>query len=179
MTIKIDNSRTVMIQAEMGYVQCVTESGHGYTKPHILSNIIVNPMGFIIKLNCERTSMLQPFSIEEPRDTAFGAYLEKYRESFIVWCRIPAPFVLRRLSLSTKRQKIGAELEKARAKRDEWERRVKALEVSYEEAKKTEINDIVEAANITPEELAALIRKMKTEMPGSVTDDTEAEEENT
>jgi F0F1-type ATP synthase membrane subunit b/b' len=81
--------------------------------------------------------------------------------------------------LSTKRQKIGAELEKARAKRDEWERRVKALEVSYEEAKKTEINDIVEAANITPEELAALIRKMKTEMPGSVTDDTEAEEENT
>ena len=81
--------------------------------------------------------------------------------------------------MSTKRQKIGAELEKARAKRDEWERRVKALEVSYEEAKKTEINDIVEAANITPEELAALIRKMKTEMPGSVTDDTEAEEENT
>jgi F0F1-type ATP synthase membrane subunit b/b' len=88
-------------------------------------------------------------------------------------------FFIRRLSLSTKRQKIGAELEKARAKRDEWERRVKALEASYEEAKKTEINDIVEAANITPEELAALIRKMKTEMPGSVTDDTEAEEENT
>ena len=55
MTIKIDNSRTVMIQAEMGYVQCVKESGHGYTKPHILSNIIVNPTGFIIKLNCERT----------------------------------------------------------------------------------------------------------------------------
>ena len=55
MTIKIDNSRTVMIQAEMGYVQYVTESGHGYTKPHILSNIIVNPTGFIIKLNCERT----------------------------------------------------------------------------------------------------------------------------
>ena len=81
--------------------------------------------------------------------------------------------------MSTKRKKIGAELEKARAKRDEWERRVKALEVSYEEAKKTEINDIVEAANITPEELAALIRKMKTEMPGSVTDDMEAEEENT
>lgn len=81
--------------------------------------------------------------------------------------------------MSTKRKKIGAELEKARAKRDEWERRVKALEVSYEEAKKTEINDIVEAANITPEELAALIRKMKTEMPGSVTYDTEAEEENT
>ena len=81
--------------------------------------------------------------------------------------------------MSTKRKKIGAELEKARAKRDEWERRVKALEVSYEEAKKTEINDIVEAANITPEELAALIRKMKTEMPGTVTDDTEAEEENT
>lgn len=121
----------------------------------------------------------QPVWIDVPIDTAFGAYLAKYRESFIVWCRIPAPFVLRRLSLSTKRQKIGAELEKARAKRDEWERRVKALEASYEEAKKTEINDIVEAANITPEELAALIRKMKTEMPGSVTDDTEAEEENT
>jgi hypothetical protein len=121
----------------------------------------------------------QPVWIDVPIDTACGTYLEKYRESFIVWCRIPAPFVLRRLSLSTKRQKIGAELEKARAKRDEWERRVKALEASYEEAKKTEINDIVEAANITPEELAALIRKMKTEMPGSVTDDTEAEEENT
>ncbi|MBO6268531.1 MAG: hypothetical protein J6N19_05245, partial [Clostridium sp.] len=83
MTIKIDNSRTVMIQAEMGYVQYVTESGQGYTKPHILSNIIVNPTGFIIKLNCERTTEME-------------AYMDDSRL-----------------------KKIGAELKKARARRDE------------------------------------------------------------
>ena len=55
MTIKIDNSRTVMTQAEMGYVQYLTESGHGYTKSHVLSNSIVTPTDFIIKLNCKRT----------------------------------------------------------------------------------------------------------------------------
>lgn len=83
--------------------------------------------------------------------------------------------------MSTKRQKIGAELEKARAKRDEWERRVKSLEARYDEAKKTEINDIVEAANITPEELADLIRKAKSGMPGLESDadmsDAEMEDE--
>ena len=38
---------------------------------------------------------------------------------------------------------------------------VKDLEARYNEAKKTEINDMVEAANITPEELASLIRNAK------------------
>lgn len=77
--------------------------------------------------------------------------------------------------MSTKRLRIGAELEKARAKRDEWERRVKDLEARYNEAKKTEINDMVEAANITPEELANLIRNAKKKMPGQDAEEADPE----
>ena len=138
MTIKIDNSRTVMIQAEMGYVQCVTESGHGYTKPHILSNIIVNPTGFIIKLNCERTK------------------LETEREV---------------RKMADKLKKIGVDLERARAKREEWDRKVRELEKKYTEEENTQIHEIVRAANLTPEELAVIIRKAAVSMPDRPAED--------
>ena len=42
----------------------------------------------------------------------------------------------------TKLKKIGAELSKARAKRDEWDRKVKDLERRYREAENTCIHDI-------------------------------------
>lgn len=58
----------------------------------------------------------------------------------------------------TKLKKIGAELSKARAKRDEWDRKVKDLERRYREAENTCIHDMVHAANLTPEQLAELIR---------------------
>ena len=59
----------------------------------------------------------------------------------------------------SKLKKIEAELKKARTKRDEWDRKVKELERKYREAENTCIHDMVHAANLSPEELAELIRK--------------------
>ena len=59
----------------------------------------------------------------------------------------------------TKLKKIGAELSKTRAKRDEWDRKVKDLERRYREAENTCIHDMVHAANLSPEDLAELIKK--------------------
>ncbi|MBQ6506060.1 MAG: DUF4315 family protein [Clostridia bacterium] len=59
----------------------------------------------------------------------------------------------------TKLKKIGAELSKARAKRDEWDKKVKDLERRYREAENTCIHDMVHAANLSPEDLAELIKK--------------------
>lgn len=43
-------------------------------------------------------------------------------------------------------------------KRDEWDRKVKDLERKYREAENTCIHDMVHAANLSPEQLAELIR---------------------
>ena len=59
----------------------------------------------------------------------------------------------------TKLKKIGSELSKARAKRDEWDRKVKDLERRYREAENTCIHDMVHVANLSPEDLAELIKK--------------------
>lgn len=59
----------------------------------------------------------------------------------------------------TKLKKIGAELSKARVKRDEWEKKVKELERKYQEAENTCIHDMVHAANLSPEGLAKLLKK--------------------
>ena len=59
----------------------------------------------------------------------------------------------------TKLKKIGAELSKARVKRDEWDRKVKDLERKYREAENTCFHDMVHAANLSPEDLAELIKK--------------------
>ena len=65
----------------------------------------------------------------------------------------------------TKLKKIGAELSKARAKRDEWDKKVKDLERRYREAENTCIHDMVHAANLSPEQLSELIRKAMTTDP--------------
>ena len=57
----------------------------------------------------------------------------------------------------TKTEKLSLELEKARAKRIEWEERVKDLEVRLKEAQNTEIHEMVRAANLTPAQLAELL----------------------
>ena len=57
-----------------------------------------------------------------------------------------------------KLKKIGMELEKARAKRDEWDLKVRSLEKKYKEAENTCIHEMVHAANLTPEQLAVIIR---------------------
>ena len=60
--------------------------------------------------------------------------------------------------MAGKLDKIGADLEKARAKRDEWDAKVKDLEQKYREAENTMIHEMVHAANLTPEQLAKIIQ---------------------
>ena len=64
-----------------------------------------------------------------------------------------------------KLKKIGTELARARAKRDEWEKKAKDLERRYREAENTCIHEMVHAANLSPEQLAELIRKAMTTVP--------------
>ena len=54
--------------------------------------------------------------------------------------------------------RLRGELMKARRKRDEWETKVKDLERRYKEAENTCIHEMVHEANLTPEQLAELIR---------------------
>lgn len=58
----------------------------------------------------------------------------------------------------TRLKRLGVELAKARKRRDEWDTKVKDLERRYKEAENTCIHDMVHAANLTPEQLAELIR---------------------
>jgi len=58
----------------------------------------------------------------------------------------------------TRLARLREELEKARRKRDEWEAKVKDLERRYKEAENTCIHNMVHEANLTPEQLAELIR---------------------
>ena len=67
--------------------------------------------------------------------------------------------------MGVKLEKIGADLEKAAKKRTEWDAKVKDLERRYREEENTEIHEMVHAANLTPEQLAELIRKSAAFMP--------------
>lgn len=60
--------------------------------------------------------------------------------------------------MSVKLERIAAELEKARRKRDEWDGKVKELERKYREEENSEIHDMVRAANLNPTQLAEIIR---------------------
>ena len=79
--------------------------------------------------------------------------------------------------MADKLRKLGTELEKARAKRDEWDRKVKELEKKYIEEENTQIHDMVRAANLTPEELAVIIRKASVSMPDRDAEDVIREAE--
>lgn len=67
--------------------------------------------------------------------------------------------------MGAKLDKIGLDLKRARAKRMEWDSKVKELERKYKEEENTEIHDMVHAANITPEQLAELIQRMNEAVP--------------
>ena len=54
--------------------------------------------------------------------------------------------------------KLKEELEKACKKRDEWDAKVKNLERRYSEAEKVCVYGIFQAANLTPEQLAEVIK---------------------
>lgn len=61
--------------------------------------------------------------------------------------------------MATKLERIGMELEKARAKRDVWIKRADELEARYHKEENTVIHEMVHAANLTPEQLAQIIAR--------------------
>lgn len=61
--------------------------------------------------------------------------------------------------MATKLERLGMELEKARAKRDAWIKRADELEARYHEEENTVIHEMVHAANITPDQLAQIIAR--------------------
>ena len=72
----------------------------------------------------------------------------------------------------TRLKRLGAELAKARKRRDEWDTKVKDLARRYKEAENTCIHDMVHAANLTPEQLAELIRAAAAGQPYTLPADT-------
>lgn len=61
--------------------------------------------------------------------------------------------------------RLREELKVVHKKRDSLDAKVKDLERRLKEAENTYIHDIVHAANLTPEQLAELIRKAATGIP--------------
>ncbi len=66
--------------------------------------------------------------------------------------------------MGSKLDKIGADLEKARRKRAEWDAKVKDLERRYREEENSEIHELVHAANLTPDQLSELLRMFAADM---------------
>ena len=66
--------------------------------------------------------------------------------------------------MGAKLERIGADLEKARKKRTEWEAKVKDFERRYREEENAEIHDMVHAANLNPEQLSELLRMFAADM---------------
>lgn len=63
--------------------------------------------------------------------------------------------------MSAKLDKIGAEREKARQKRDEWDAKYKELDRKYKAQENIEIQDTVRSYNLTPDQLARFLESMK------------------
>ena len=61
----------------------------------------------------------------------------------------------------TQLERIGEELERARIRLAQQEKRVKDLEERYRQVEKTTVNEIVQAANITPAQLAEILDAAK------------------
>lgn len=66
--------------------------------------------------------------------------------------------------MGAKLDRIGADLEKARRKRAEWDAKVKDLERRYREEDNSEIHELVHAANLTPDQLSELLRMFAADM---------------
>lgn len=67
--------------------------------------------------------------------------------------------------MSARLDRIAAEREKARRKRDEWDERFKELDRKYTEQENTEIHEMVRARSLTPDQLAALLRDAEKAAP--------------
>ena len=67
--------------------------------------------------------------------------------------------------MSTKLEKIGAELKRAKEKAAEWAQRAKALEEQYGEQEKTDLSDICRIYKMTPEKLKRLLEQTGNGLP--------------
>ncbi len=69
--------------------------------------------------------------------------------------------------MSAKLERIGAELAKARARREQWAAKEAELEAQYKEQENQEICDITHAYHFTPDQLAEIFKMAKTMLPES------------
>ena len=67
--------------------------------------------------------------------------------------------------MSARLEKIAAEREKARQKRDAWDARYKELDRKYTEVENSEIHAMVRNASLNPDQLAALLRSALEQAP--------------
>ena len=67
--------------------------------------------------------------------------------------------------MSAKLDRLGAECERLRKKRNDAEAQLQAAEKRYVELEKEEIHEMVHAANLNPEQLAEIIRLAKERLP--------------
>ncbi len=68
--------------------------------------------------------------------------------------------------MSEKLDKIGADRDRAREKRDQWDARYKELCQKYIQQENTEIHELVRAQNMTPDQLAQVLAMLKNTLPG-------------
>ena len=66
--------------------------------------------------------------------------------------------------MGAKLDRIGADLEKARKKRADWDAKVKDVVSSFGEEEKYELHVRVHAANLTPDQLSELLRMFAADM---------------
>ena len=68
--------------------------------------------------------------------------------------------------MSEKLDRIGAERDRAKEKRDLWDAKYKELCQKYIQQENTEIHDLVRARNMTPDQLAQVLAMLKDTLPG-------------
>ena len=64
--------------------------------------------------------------------------------------------------MSEKLDRIGVERDRAREKRDLWDARYKELCQKYIQQENTEIHEMVRAQNMTPDQLAEVLKALQT-----------------
>ena len=67
--------------------------------------------------------------------------------------------------MSEKLEKLRADLAKAKDRRIQLNNRIELLERRIAEAEKVEVSEMVRSANLTPEQLAALLRQAANSTP--------------
>ena len=67
--------------------------------------------------------------------------------------------------MSKRLEMIAQELEKLRKKRTRMDEQIRELEDKYKETENTEIHKIVHAANLTPEQLAKVLKSLQHSLP--------------